>query len=84
VSEIQRLRDEGHTIAAIHRALIAAGVDVGLSSVQRETARLEQVTRKPSPPPKRVETPTPKAAASVDSFFTEKAANPLFNRRKKS
>jgi hypothetical protein len=45
VSEIARLRSEGYTCEAIRSALADAGVNVSLSTVQREAARSQR--RKP-------------------------------------
>ena len=45
-AEIARLRAEGYGCKAIHQALIAAGVSVSKSTVQREVARFS----KPTPP----------------------------------
>ncbi len=39
VCEIQRLRDAGYTLAAIQRALHTAGIEVSISTVQREAIR---------------------------------------------
>jgi len=39
VSEIHRLRDAGYTLAAIRRTLEAAGIEVSISTVQREAIR---------------------------------------------
>lgn len=38
-AEIARLRAEGYTLAAIRRALAAAGVDVSLATIRRELSR---------------------------------------------
>ena len=54
VSEIARLKGEGYTNAAIQEALAATGVNVGLSTVQREVARFgrgpAEAAIRPRPP----------------------------------
>lgn len=44
-AEIVRLRAEGYTHAAIHQALVEAGVDVSLATVKREAARVKRTNR---------------------------------------
>ena len=78
-SEIQRLRDAGYTLAAIQRALRAAGITVSISTVQREAIR---------PPPASVACATnastphvePTAAQTADTLLrllgAEASGNP--------
>jgi hypothetical protein len=91
VSEISRLRAEGYTIRAIHRAFIDAGMVVSWATVQREAARLNRTTStaKPrelanSPTDKRSAAPAQpvgpvggkKAAADeVEAYFTQQHNN---------
>lgn len=49
-AEIARLCDEGYGCTAIQQALIAAGVSVSKSTVQREVARLSKPTPSASRP----------------------------------
>jgi len=71
-TEIVRLRAEGYTCDAIRRALHDIGVQVSLSTVQREAARLPG--RRPSmagrsaPDSERARAPSPPPAANTSAF----------------
>jgi hypothetical protein len=95
VSEIARLRAEGYTARAIHRALAEAGVKVAWATVQREVARLARPS--PAAGPARPPATRPaatgvaiaapgassRAAVDVESFFDQHNTNPLFKKPKK-
>ena len=96
VSEIQRLRAEGYTIGAIRQALLDAGIEVGWSTVQRETARLAQAPAEGGRSPGKASAAPPSPAhagqagaapsssgpaADVDSFFDQHVTNPLFRKK---
>jgi hypothetical protein len=66
-AEIGRLRSEGYTCDAIRAALAAIGVDVSLSTVQREAARY-------SKRPSRVVRKESGFAATVDVLATPPSA----------
>lgn len=97
VSEIGRLRSEGHTIRAIHEALLDAGVKVGWGTVQREVKRLDATPaaarssgrQLASTSAKELIAPgaperigSPIAAVDVDAHFGQHITNPLFKASK--
>ena len=95
VPEIERLRNEGHTIDAIHQALLDVGIQVSWAAVQRETARLKKapstilksnVQLDTSAVSSHTDTtipPAPVATVEVDSFFVQHNTNPLFRKKGK-
>lgn len=68
VAEIARLKREGCTAAQIHRALTAAGVIVGISSVYREVRRLEKKALA-----ERTAAPSPAVTAGATPAVTDAA-----------
>ena len=93
VKDIARLRAAGYTLRAVHQALVDAGVKVAWATVQREAARLESIQpasrlqKKPKKLPIRVassshaDPPEKKNSDSVEQFFQQHNANPLFKRK---
>ena len=93
-AEILRLRSEGYTCEAIRVALAAVGVDVCLSTVQREAVR--RSTRRSSLVANRDVQATPASATRASSslvgdprtgkeiaaaFFDKRVTNPLLRDR---
>lgn len=75
LEEIKRLRTEGYSVAAIHGALLEAGVHVGLRTVFLEVAKLTdtapQQTAEPSKPAR---TASPIAIESTGESITPPGA----------
>ena len=98
VDEIARLRAEGYTIRAVHKALINVGVVVAWATVQREAARLDKQRQTVKPGQKAEPASTINGAAphqavgqgigkkadavEVESYFAKHNANPLFRKKK--
>lgn len=98
VDEIARLRAEGYTIRAVHKALINVGVVVAWATVQREAARLDKQRQTVKSGQKAEPASTIEGAAlhqavgldivkkanadEVESYFAKHNANPLFRKKK--
>ncbi len=87
-SEIQRLRAQGYSHAAIRDALLQVGLQVSLTTVKRETARAPQASSPPAaicdpgtdrPPttPAAQRLPVPSAGAAASQAASTSALTPV-------
>ena len=93
VSQIVTWRNDGFSVADIHRALGLIGVAAGYSSVRREVKKLESKhtsapkartpTRNQTAPPAPI-APSKAAYVDVDTFFNQTPSNPILDKIAKS
>ena len=92
LNELREWRQQGLSVADIHRAFIAQGVKVGYSTVFREVKKYERQSAGQNKP-ESLNPGTQKAAtktvtkvpskSKADRFFDEERLNPILERLKK-